>query len=215
MLSRIAARLIPAVGRLGVSADRAAAFAPGTVVVANHTSLADPVVVLAALRRLGVEPVIAATAGLWRVPWLGRMLTREGHIPVHRGSARAADALDLAAAALADGRVVLLYAEGGLPRRRDVAEAPPEPFRTGLSRLVTRTGAPLVPVGQAGSRRLASGSTAKQLAGLATAPLRRPGLHVHIGPPLHLTGPTATRTAQAHGAVTAAWREAVSRLGGS
>ncbi|MEV6331274.1 lysophospholipid acyltransferase family protein [Streptomyces sp. NPDC051909] len=213
MLSRLSGHLLPTVARLGVTTDPRAAFAPGSILVANHTSLADPAVVLAALRRLGVEPVVAATAGLWRVPGLGRALAREGHIPVHRGSARAAEALDLAADALAAGRLVLIYPEGGLPSRKDAAEAPPEDFRSGIARLSLRTGAPLVPVGQAGARRLISGGTAKQLAGLATAPLRRPDLHVHIGRPLALTGDAPTRTAQAHRAVTAAWREAAARLG--
>ncbi|MFE5301937.1 lysophospholipid acyltransferase family protein [Streptomyces sp. NPDC056632] len=213
MLSSVAAALVPAVGRLTVSTDPCARFAPGSIVVANHTSLADPAVVLAALHRLGVEPVVAATAGLWRVPWLGRALAAEGHIPVHRGSARAAEALDLAAEALAAGRLVLIYAEGGLPLRRDAGEAPPGPFRSGIARLARRTGAPVVPIGQAGARRVVSGGTAKQLAGLVTAPLRRPGLHVHVGAPVLLSGDGAAGTAQAHSAVTAAWRSAVESLG--
>ncbi|MET9956093.1 lysophospholipid acyltransferase family protein [Streptomyces sp. NPDC006339] len=212
MLSRIARTLVPTVGRLAVTTDPRVELAPGSIVVANHTSLADPAIVLAALHRLGIEPVVAATAGLWRVPWLGPALAREGHIPVHRNSTRAADALDLAAAALGEGRIVLIYAEGGLPRRKDAGEAPPEPFRTGIARLTDRTGAPVVPIGQAGARRVVSGGTAKQVAGLATAPLRRPGLHVHVGTPLLLTGDGATRTAQAHAAVTTAWRTAVDRL---
>ncbi|MEU7026316.1 lysophospholipid acyltransferase family protein [Streptomyces sp. NPDC046275] len=213
MLSRLSGHLLPAFARLGVTTDPRAALAPGTLLVANHTSLADPAVVLAALHRLGVEPVVAATAGLWKVPWLGRALAREGHIPVHRGSARAAEALDRAAEALAAGRLVLIYPEGGLPARKDAAEAPPEAFRSGIARLSLRTGAPLVPIGQAGARRLISGGPAKQFAGLATAPLRRPDLHVHVGRPLALTGDAPARTAQAHRAVTAAWREAAARLG--
>ncbi|MEU8618535.1 lysophospholipid acyltransferase family protein [Streptomyces sp. NPDC048623] len=213
MLSRLSGQLVPAVGRLRVTTDPHTDLAPGSILVANHTSLADPAIVLAALHRLGAEPVVAATAGLWRLPWLGRALAREGHIPVHRGSERAAESLDLAAAALAAGRLVLIYAEGGLPRRRDAAEAPPEAFRSGIARLSLRTGAPLVPVGQAGARRVVSGGTAKQLAGLVTAPLRRPDLHVHVGAPLTLSGDTPARTAQAHDAVTAAWREAAARLG--
>ncbi|MER7520337.1 lysophospholipid acyltransferase family protein [Streptomyces sp. NPDC126499] len=212
MLSRIARALVPTVGRLTVTTDPRVELAPGSIVVANHTSLADPAIVLAALHRLGVEPVVAATAGLWRVPWLGRALAREGHIPVHRGSDRAADALDLAAAALGRGRIVLIYAEGGLPRRKDAGEAPPEAFRSGIARLTHRTGAPVVPIGQAGARRVVSGGTAKQVAGLATAPLRRPGLHVHVGAPVVLRGDGATRTAQAHAAVTTAWHTAVARL---
>ncbi|WP_228973079.1 lysophospholipid acyltransferase family protein [Streptomyces sp. DH12] len=212
LISRLADALVPAFGRLSVTADDGADLAPGSIVAANHTSLADPAVVLAALRHLGAQPVVMAAAGLWRVPLLGRALVRDGHIPVHRGDRRAARALDLAEAALDRGRLVLIYAEGGLPRRADAAEAPPGAFRSGLSRLARRTGAPVVPVGQAGARRLVSGGTAKQLAGLVTAPLRRPGLHVHVGRPLALTGDGAAGTSQALGAVTAAWRTAAAHL---
>lgn len=92
MLSRIADLLVPAVGRLSVTADPTAELAPGSIIAANHTSLADPAIVIAALRRLGGEPVIMAAAGLWRIPVLGRALAREGHIPVFRGDRRAAAA---------------------------------------------------------------------------------------------------------------------------
>ncbi|MFD5633255.1 lysophospholipid acyltransferase family protein [Streptomyces sp. NPDC127077] len=213
MLSRTASTLVSAVGRLSVTRDPDAELAPGSIIAANHTSLADPAVVVAALYRLGVTPVIMATAGLWRIPLLGRSLTREGHIPVHRRDRRAAGALDLAAQALQEGRLVLIYAEGGLPRRKDAAEAAPGDFRTGLARLVETTGAPVVPVGQAGARRVTSGGAIKQIAGLVTAPLRRPDLHVHVGAPLMLTGDSAVRTARARTAVTSAWRAAAAHLG--
>lgn len=211
--SRISGMLVPAFGRLSVTTDTGAVLAPGSIIAANHTSLADPAVVLAGLRRLGVEPVVMAAAGLWRVPLLGRALADRGHIPVFRGDPRASAALDAAARALERGRLVLIYAEGGLPRRRDAAEAAPGSFRSGLARLAGLTGAPVVPLGQAGARRLTSGGVAKQLAGLATAPLRRPDLQVHVGAPLHLTGDHRTGTAQARTAVTAAWRTAAARLG--
>ncbi|MER6997737.1 lysophospholipid acyltransferase family protein [Streptomyces sp. NPDC000410] len=213
MLSRLADVLVPAVGRLTITADAGAELAPGSIIAANHTSLADPAIVLAALHRLGTRPVVMAAAGLWRVPVLGRALAREGHIPVHRGDRRAANALDEAAEALERGRLILIYAEGGLPHRTDAAEAAPEPFRSGLSRLVQRTGAAVVPLGQAGARRVTSGSVPKQLAGLVTAPLRRPELHVHVGEPLELTTDGAAWTERAHTAVTAAWRTAAAQLG--
>ncbi|MFJ3785060.1 lysophospholipid acyltransferase family protein [Streptomyces sp. NPDC090093] len=214
MLSRIAARVVPFFGRLTVTADPGTSLAPGSILVVNHTSLADPALVLAALRRqLAVEPVLMATSGLWRIPVLGRALTREGHVPVHRGTAHAAAALDRAAVALASGRHVMLYAEGRIPPRRDSAENPPEAFRTGLARLALATGAQVVPIGQAGARRITSGGRAKQLAGVLTAPVRRPGLHVHIGAPLTLPADVAEATALAHGAVTEAWRTAAGALG--
>ncbi|MFJ1704105.1 lysophospholipid acyltransferase family protein [Kitasatospora sp. NPDC088346] len=213
MLSTVARTVVPTLGRLRVSTAGEAPIAPGSIVAANHSALVDPGVVLAAVDRLGVRPVVLATAGLWRIPVLRGALLRGGHIPVHRGSERAAESLEAAAAALAAGRVVVIYPEGRLPRRVDAGESAPGPFRTGLARLAAVTGAPVVPVGQAGSRRISSGSTTKQLSGLATAPLRRPVLHVHVGAPVRLTGDTGEATAQAYAAVAAAWRTAAERAG--
>ncbi|MEW1613072.1 MULTISPECIES: lysophospholipid acyltransferase family protein [unclassified Streptomyces] len=213
MLSSIAAAVVPCLGRLTVTVDRGGAPAPGSIIVANHTSLADPGVVLAALLRLDIEPVVLATAGLWRVPVLGRLLERGGHVPVHRNTHRAADALGTAAAALGAGRHVLIYGEGRLPLRGDAAEAPPESFRSGLARLAHASGAPVVPLGQAGARRVTSGSGAKQIAGFLTAPARRPRLHVHLGSPVHLPLGVEAATATARDAVTTAWRTAARHLG--
>ncbi|MFH9821672.1 lysophospholipid acyltransferase family protein [Streptomyces bobili] len=213
MLIRAASVLVPLFGRLTVTSDLRMRLSSGTIFAANHDSLADPAVVLAALRGLGVEPVVMATAGLWRVPVLGRALAREGHIPVHRRSARAAYALDAAAEALAGGRHVLLYGEGGLPDRRDAAPGPPEAFRTGLARLAQVSGALVVPVGHAGARRITSGSTAKQVAGALTAPVRRPHCHVHVGAPQRLPAEAHSGTAAALTAVTVAWRTAARAVG--
>lgn len=212
MLSHVAAALAPLFGRMTVTADTSGPVAGGTILVANHTSLFDPVLVVAALRGLGVDPVVMAAAGLWRVPVLGGALAREGHIPVRRRTARAADSLDEAAEALAAGRCVLMYGEGGIPARLDSGEAAPLPFRSGLARLARTTGAPVRPVGQAGARRVSSGRAAKQIAGVLTAPARRPRLHVHVGAPLFLPESLPDATATAHGAVTAAWRTAAARL---
>ncbi len=109
----------------------------GSVIIANHTSLSDPAIVLAALHRLGTEPIVLTAAGLWHVPLLGRVLTREGHIPVTGTTPRAAQALHEAQAALTAGRSVLLYPEGGLPHRKGVREAPPRPFPPACS--ISRT----------------------------------------------------------------------------
>lgn len=213
MLSSVAAAVIPCLGRLTVTSDDGGAPAPGSIIVANHTSLADPGVVLAALLRLDVEPVVLATAGLWRIPVLGRLLERGGHVPVHRATHRAADALGAAATAIGAGRHVLIYGEGRLPLRTDAAEAPPESFRSGIARLAHASGAPVVPLGQAGARRVTSGSGAKQIAGFLTAPARRPRLHVHLGSPVHLPPGVEAATAAAREAVTTAWRTAARHLG--
>ncbi|WP_405721773.1 1-acyl-sn-glycerol-3-phosphate acyltransferase [Streptomyces sp. NBC_01537] len=212
MLTAFARTVVPILGRLTVTTGPVRTIAPGSIVAPNHAALADPGLVLAALRSLGTEPVVLAAAGLWRIPVLGRCLTREGHIPVHRGSRHAAAALDLAAEAIAAGRVVVIYAEGRLPFRRDSGESEPGTFRTGLARLALATGAPVVPLGHAGARRIISGGRTKQIAGVLTAPLRRPALHVHLGEPIHLHGDITTATACARSAVHHAWQYAVGQL---
>ncbi|MER5863445.1 lysophospholipid acyltransferase family protein [Kitasatospora sp. NPDC002040] len=210
VLPRLAAALLPALSRVSVSgAENLLDLAGrGCVVTANHTSLADPVLMVGVLHGLGVRPVVLAAGGLWRVPVLGRALTHEGYIPVHRGTARAADSLDAAAEAVAAGRCVLLYPEGRLPRYRASADRPPQQLKTGAARLALATGAPLVPVGHAGARRVSSGSGAKQLAGWATAPLRRPRVHVHFGAPLPAGDGDGLESAMA-----AAWERAVLAVG--
>lgn len=164
-------------------------------------------IVLAALRRLGIEPVVLAAAGLWRIPLLSHALTREGHIPVHRHDPRATQALDDAQAALAADRSVLFYPEGGLPHRKGAREAPSRPFRLGLFHLLRSTGAQVVPLGRTGARALASGRPVEQVTRVLTAPLRRPRLHAHVGAPRQRSGPGPR-----HGPLTRAWCTAARRL---
>lgn len=213
MISTFARVAVPVLGRLDVSGDVDGVLPDGCVIAANHTSPLDPGLVLVALHRMGVEPVVMAAAGLWRVPVLGARLAAEGHIPVHRGSVRAREALERAEEALRRGRTVVIYPEGGLPTRPDAAEKAPGPFRSGLARLAAATGALVVPLGQAGARSISSGGTAKQIAGALSAPVRRPRLHVHIGAPVRLEGSPAEATEQARAAVVRAWRIAAERGG--
>ncbi|EFL37519.1 acyltransferase [Streptomyces griseoflavus Tu4000] len=214
MLSRAAAALLPLFGRLTVTRETEGPFPAGSVFVANHDSTADPALVLAALRRAGVTPVVMATAGLWRVPVLGRALTREGHVPVHRGSARAADALEAAAEAVRAGRHVLIYAEGGLPSRLDAACAAPRTFRTGLARPGGRTGAPLVPVRSSGGPTGWPRERAPSNSPVCSP--RRCAVRVCTSTsagPCTFRRNTATGTATAHRAVGAAWQRAARAVG--
>ncbi|MFG2721668.1 lysophospholipid acyltransferase family protein [Streptomyces sp. NPDC048416] len=216
MLSSCAGSLVPVFSDTTVSGAEhlSRAAGGGCVLAANHTSFFDPVLLIGTLHRLGLRPAVLATAGMWRVPLLSRALTREGYVPVHRGSSRAGDALRHAAEALAAGRSVLIYPEGGLPRHHTSHDRPPGPLKTGVVRLAVSTGAPVIPIGHAGARRVASGSRAKQLAGWATAPVRRPRVHVHIGPPLRLdVSDRPLKDLEAALGVT--WSRAVQGLGAS
>ena len=66
----------------------------------NHIGNFDPIVLVAAMRTRRLAPRLMAAAGLFRVPVVGAVLRACGHIPVHRRSTSAAEALHAAEAAL-------------------------------------------------------------------------------------------------------------------
>lgn len=105
----------PLVGGPTVTSEAASGPRAGSVLVDNHTSLADPAVVIAALRRYRIEPVVMAAPGPWRLPLLGAALRREGHVPVRRGTARAGESLDTAGAVTAPLRRPDLHGHIGAP----------------------------------------------------------------------------------------------------
>lgn len=121
------------------------------IVVSNHTSYADGVLLALACRERGRSLRLLATAGVFRTPVLGPVVRSLGFIPVHRGSADAADALDAAAEALAAGEAVGLFPEGRLTRHPGHW---PERSKTGAVRLALRTGAPVVPVAMEGAHEV-------------------------------------------------------------
>ena len=218
MFSRLADVLVPTVGRLTVTVDAGSAVVPGSIIAANHTSLADPAVVLAALHRLGVQPVAMGAAGLWRIPLLGRALTREGHIPVYpRDPARRRRARSrppARAGGRPDGPHLDSSRGAVIPLREDAAEAAPEPFpqRSRPARRAHRR-----------ARRAGRPGRGTPQSPPATRPSNSPGcspplcaadLHVQrFGDTLTLAGGHTANTRQAHAAVTAAWRTAAAHLG--
>lgn len=115
----------------------------GPVILApNHRSHADVLAVGAASPR----PVtFLGSEHLTRVPLLGRFLPRLGMVPVHRGRADG-DAMDRCLGVLEAGAVLVVFPEGS--RSRDGRVYRP---RSGVARLSAATGAPVVPVGVAGT----------------------------------------------------------------
>ena len=84
-------------------------------------------------------------------PGVGALARATGQIPVARGSASAAEALDRASERLAKGQLVALSPEGRLTTERDMM---PGPARTGAARLALRhPDAPVVPVGTWGPKQ--------------------------------------------------------------
>jgi 1-acyl-sn-glycerol-3-phosphate acyltransferase len=160
------------------------------IVVCNHLSVSDPLVLAAALRRARRRATFLVMAEAFRWPLVGRLLRRTGQIPVVRGTANAAEAMAPALAALAAGRVVALYPEGRIttePDYRPLLQA-----RTGAVRLALAADCPVVPVAQWGAHRLVTrehrSSLTRRLRWLGRlrpgrAP-RRPTVTVLVGAPL-------------------------------
>ncbi len=94
------------------------------IVVSNHLSISDPLVLGCTLRRAGRRATFMAMAEAFRWPVVGAFLHRTGQIPVVRSSASAAEAMAPALRALASGRVVALYPEGRRGDHRGRLPAP-------------------------------------------------------------------------------------------
>ena len=90
----------------------------GVLVVANHDSQMDPIV-LAALFFPHRPLRFLARADLWDKRWVAPFMTRMGHVPVERG---AGDwrAIQAVTGRLRGGEAILVFPEGGLSRGKRV-----------------------------------------------------------------------------------------------
>ena len=139
------------------------------IVISNHTSYADGILLALACRERGRNLRLLATAGVFRTPLLGSVVRSLGFIPVARGTSAAASSLDAAAEALAAGEAVGLFPEGRITRD---AGRWPERAKTGAVRLALRTGAPIVPVAMDGAHEVVGDQAhlARTLRNLALPP---------------------------------------------
>ena len=149
------------------------------IVIANHTSYADGVLLALACRRMGRSLRLLATSGVFRAPVLGSIARKLGFIKVKRGAGDAASSLDEAAVALAEGEAVGVFPEGRLTRDPMMW---PERAKTGAVRLALRTGAPIVPVAMVGAHRVVS--RRKVVPTLLFNVIRRPKVNTRVGEPI-------------------------------
>jgi 1-acyl-sn-glycerol-3-phosphate acyltransferase len=116
------------------------------IIAANHASNLDPVVIGAhVLPRLGRRIQWMGKKELFSWPIVGVVARQGGVHPVDRGSADV-EAFRLASRILDEGHLLLVFPEG--TRSHDGALGP---ARDGVAVLALRSGAPIVPVGIAGS----------------------------------------------------------------
>jgi 1-acyl-sn-glycerol-3-phosphate acyltransferase len=148
------------------------------IVVANHMSHADPLVLAHYIYDSGRWPAYLAKASVFEVPEVGRILRWVGQIPVHRGSVDAAKALDAAIAEIKAGGMVIIYPEGTTSKEPELW---PMRGKTGVARLWLATGVPVVPVVMWGPERIFDPRTKKLKL--------RPGTPVTViaGPPIDLS----------------------------
>jgi 1-acyl-sn-glycerol-3-phosphate acyltransferase len=159
----------------------------GVILVANHISHFDPLVLAHFVYKAGRWPRFLGKASLWRVPIVGYLLRKTRQIPVERGSVEAVKSLDVLIDALDRGGAVVIYPEGTTTREPQLW---PMRGKTGAARLALVTGAPVVPVAMWGPQRVFDPRTQR----LVLRP--RMPVQVTVGPPVDLSqwqGATPTR----------------------
>ena len=149
------------------------------IVISNHASYADGVLLALVCRRLGRSVRLLASSGVFRAPLLGGLVTRLGFIPVERQTDRAADALQPAVEALAAGEAVGIFPEGRTTRDPDQW---PERAKTGAVRLSLLSGAPIVPVAMVGTHKVLGRE--HPLRSLVRDVVLRPKVLVDVGEPI-------------------------------
>jgi 1-acyl-sn-glycerol-3-phosphate acyltransferase len=184
VLARCAA---PVLCRLRVTGDIPAGLRGGPLLLAgNHIGIFDPIALVAAARVRRLAPRVMVTNGVFRVPVVGPMLRRCGHIPVDRRNGNGGAASSAALDALRQGSIVAGYPEGRITLDPGMW---PERGRSGLARIALATGTAVVPVVQWGAHEvLAWDGGGAMVRTAVTALWRRPVARVHFGAPVDLSG---------------------------
>ena len=167
---------------------------PGpALIVVNHTTVVDVIVVLGTLHNMGftcdlpcvgecthrrhIRPI--GTSDLWDYPVTKQACTNSGIIPVDQHDGRAA--YRAALEALRAGECVLIYPEGDVKVNDDGS---PRDWRPGAAGLAKSASVTVVPIAHHDSRTLGSGSVAKSVLWSFTGALRVPIIRMRIGKPV-------------------------------
>lgn len=119
----------------------------GIIVAANHASNIDPLTLAHYLYNANRPARILGKDSLFRVPVLKTILTSLDMIPVYRGTARAAESVQIADQRLKEGYCIAVFPEGTLTK--DPLGWPMK-GRTGVARMALESKVPVIPVGQWG-----------------------------------------------------------------
>jgi len=106
------------------------------IIVANHSSLLDPVILGVSVRP---KVFFVAAAYLFKIGWLDYMLRKFNSIPVQREND--IKAIKQSLKILKRGGVLGIFPEGGIDRQKNNL-----PVRAGAAYLATKIGVPIVPI---------------------------------------------------------------------
>ena len=141
----------------------------GVLLVSNHVSFLDPVIVGSAASR---EVHYMARSNAFEIPGLGKLIATYNAYPVNRGAADL-KALRNTISLLKEGNVVLIFPEGTRSVDGTLGKA-----RDGACFIAHRAGVPTIPVFHSGAERMLPRNSKR---------LRRSKLTVVFGAPLELT----------------------------
>ena len=106
------------------------------IIVANHSSLLDPIIL-----GVSIKPkiIFVTAAYLFKIGWLGYLLRKANSIPVQ--GENDISSLKRALKTLQRGGVLGIFPEGGVDRQKDDL-----PIKAGAAYLATKVGVPIVPI---------------------------------------------------------------------
>jgi 1-acyl-sn-glycerol-3-phosphate acyltransferase len=140
------ARTLLALAGVSVRVLHAERLEPGRsfVIVANHESFCDILVLLA---NLPMQVRFLAKRSVFRVPVLGWSIAAAGFIPVDREDrTRGSETVEAALDQLSGGRSVVVFPEETRTSTGDLL-----PFKRGAAHLALRSGLPILPIALAGT----------------------------------------------------------------
>ena len=164
------------------------------LVAANHIGVFDPLVLIAACARVGVDLRFMLTAGLLDTPMIGYFLRKGGHLRVDRGKSTAVEAFGRAIQALRTTPIPLLvYPEGRVSHDPGLW---PERGKTGAARMALGGSVPVVTISQWGAHEAVYWGTETVTGWADVKPLvrsfvralwDRPTFRVHLGEQVDLS----------------------------
>lgn len=167
---------------------------PGpAMIVVNHTTVVDVVVVVGTLHKLGytvdgpckgsckhrrhLRPV--GTSDMWNFPLAKQIVSGSGIIPTDQHDGKSA--YRAARTALKNNECVLMYPEGDVQIN---PEASPRPWRPGATAMAKSVEMPILPIAHHDTRKLGTGSVERSILQALSRVFHRPTIHLLFGTPV-------------------------------